>query len=501
VATLALIASGAKSTIRVARRTAMVRSTTTVPWATKTNRLVVIALISVSASTSNFAHAAVYQITEFGSDIRAVALNNVGQVVGALRRAPDSSSIDHPFYWNPDAPNGIAGTLTELPILASSNSGGKALGINDAGEIVGSSDSVVQPNLISRAVLWSPTPGGPNTHEIHDLGNPVESEASYRAVAINSSGQVVGNKITPGILFNGWAGVSSSFVWTPQTANGSVGSLRGVPSGPSPYTGNAAYDINDSAQTSGSVFKIGISFGSKSRADVWSTASPSSVPPTDLGFPPGDWVNAFGLSVNKRGQVVGYLEDTIGAEHGFLWTPDTPNGTTGVMRALDGMTAAIDINDAGQVVGYGGVQAHAILWSDSSGAVDLNSLVPSLPGRTITRARAINNKGQILADAWNFDIETVMLTPLVGDYDHDGVVDAADYTVWRDTLYSTTDLAADGNGNGTVDYGDYEVWKSNFGNQLSSGTGASSAIPEPTALSLLLAGILTMCVRGRPKVS
>ena len=479
----------------------MVRSTTTVPWATKTSRLVVIVLISVSASTSTFAQAAVYQIAEFGSDIHPVGLNNVGQLVGTLRRAPDSSSTDHPFYWNPDAPNGIAGTLTELPFLASSNSGGKALGINDAAEIVGSSDSDVQPNLISRAVLWSPTPGGPNTHEIHDLGNLVESEVSYRAVAINSSGQVVGNKSTPGIILGGGLGVSSSFIWTPQIANGSVGSLRNVPSGPSPYTGNAAYDINDSAQTSGSVFQIGISFGSKSRADVWSAASPSSVPPTDLGFPPGDWVNAFGLSVNKRGQVVGYLEDTIGAEHGFLWTPDTPNGTTGVMRALDGMTAAVDINDAGQVVGYGGVQDHAILWSDSSGAVDLNSLVPQSPGRKITRAYAINNKGQILAYAWNLDTESVMLTPLIGDYDHDGVVDAADYTVWRDTLDSTTDLAADGNGNGTVDYGDYEVWKSNFGNQLGSGAGASAGVPEPSTLLMLLVGMMTLCCRRRPKVS
>ena len=45
------------------------------------------------------------------------------------------------------------------------------------------------------------------------------------------------------------------------------------------------------------------------------------------------------------------------------------------------------------------------------------------------------------------------LTIPVGDYNGDGKVDAADYTVWRDTLGSTTDLRADGNGNGSIDAG------------------------------------------------
>lgn len=52
---------------------------------------------------------------------------------------------------------------------------------------------------------------------------------------------------------------------------------------------------------------------------------------------------------------------------------------------------------------------------------------------------------------------------LRGDYDGSGVVDAADYVVWRNTLGSTKDLRADGDGNGTVDPDDYEFWKANFG--------------------------------------
>ena len=63
---------------------------------------------------------------------------------------------------------------------------------------------------------------------------------------------------------------------------------------------------------------------------------------------------------------------------------------------------------------------------------------------------------------------------LPGDYNHNNVVDAADYTVWRDML-GTSGLAlyegADGSGDGMVDAADYGVWKSHFGQTL----------PEPAA--------------------
>ena len=52
---------------------------------------------------------------------------------------------------------------------------------------------------------------------------------------------------------------------------------------------------------------------------------------------------------------------------------------------------------------------------------------------------------------------------LAGDYNGDGSVDAADYTVWRDSLGSETNLAADGNHNGVVDTDDRIVWVQNYG--------------------------------------
>ena len=88
--------------------------------------------------------------------------------------------------------------------------------------------------------------------------------------------------------------------------------------------------------------------------------------------------------------------------------------------------------------------------------------------------------------------------PIAGDYNGDGQVDAADYTVWRDTLgQHALVLAADGDFNGMIDSGDYNVWKIIFGKQRRQRAGATAAIPEPASLWMFLAGILTMCCRQR----
>lgn len=49
-----------------------------------------------------------------------------------------------------------------------------------------------------------------------------------------------------------------------------------------------------------------------------------------------------------------------------------------------------------------------------------------------------------------------------GDYNDNGVVDAADYTIWRDNFGSSVSLPNDPTP-GSVDQGDYDVWRSNFG--------------------------------------
>lgn len=86
--------------------------------------------------------------------------------------------------------------------------------------------------------------------------------------------------------------------------------------------------------------------------------------------------------------------------------------------------------------------------------------------------------------------------PIPGDYNSDGLVDAADYTVWRDTLGATgvTPLSgADGNGDGEVTIADYSLWKSNYDGLASP--AAASNIPEPA--TFVLASLMFFVAAGR----
>jgi hypothetical protein len=73
---------------------------------------------------------------------------------------------------------------------------------------------------------------------------------------------------------------------------------------------------------------------------------------------------------------------------------------------------------------------------------------------------------------------------LSGDFNKNGVVDAADYTVWRDGRSPHSNQAG------------YNLWKANFGK--TAGSGASLAnVPEPSTLLLSLAGFSLLGIRRR----
>jgi hypothetical protein len=83
----------------------------------------------------------------------------------------------------------------------------------------------------------------------------------------------------------------------------------------------------------------------------------------------------------------------------------------------------------------------------------------------------------------NYDALILPRPPLPGDADRNGVVEQADYTIWRANFGSTTQLAADYNNSGSVDAADYVIWRKYLGQSV--GSGLALAAPEPSAAVLV----------------
>jgi hypothetical protein len=114
------------------------------------------------------------------------------------------------------------------------------------------------------------------------------------------------------------------------------------------------------------------------------------------------------------------------------------------------------------------------------------------PFNRILEADETNNVDRVKIDIFVPEPEI-----LAGDYNRDGVVDAVDYTVWRNTLGQIVfdqGTGADGDGSGRVGVPDYAIWKSHYGEiDEESGAGAGSlAIPEPTFATIAIA-LLIVC--------
>jgi hypothetical protein len=103
-------------------------------------------------------------------------------------------------------------------------------------------------------------------------------------------------------------------------------------------------------------------------------------------------------------------------------------------------------------------------------------------------------------------IRAITATPLAGDYNNDGAVDAADYVVWRENLASEFDLNGNGDESGgsagTVDAADYAWWRQHFGNSnLGAGSaslaGVGSAVPEPHGFVLFVIGLFCTSLKRK----
>jgi hypothetical protein len=170
-----------------------------------------------------------------------------------------------------------------------------------------------------------------------------------------------------------------------------------------------------------------------------------------------------------------------------------PNNEFSVLRFTTPVTGPYDLlatwrgpGDTGNTDLYllknnnGGSPLGSTTSTTISGMIQLSN-VPLVAGDTIDLA--VGNGGDgFFSD--NTPVNLQIVPALSGDFNHNGVVDAADYPVWRKT---------DGNSAG------YNLWRAHFGQSSGSGLGesAAAAVPEATSALLLISGAMLVFGGGR----
>ncbi len=294
-------------------------------------------------------------------------------------------------------------TMTILPTLGGTVASPSS--INDAGWISGS--STLANGREEHAVLWvnetltdlGTLPGGKNSA----VGFPVKSN---RAMLVGFSQTGSSNP-----LHEDWQYICGPFETPPVCAGKNRITLGyvwrdGVMTSLPPFEGgfiSEAFGANNLGQIVG-VAETGNVDGTCTSPQVldyfgvmWAKdGSMQSLQPY-----PGDQISAA-VGINNRGQIVGAsgpcapLSPSIGA-HALLWQ----DGSQLDLGNLGGTTnnVAFAINERGEVVGFSGVQgdttAHAFLWRNSGPMQDLGTLA----GDVFSIAYSINNHGQIVGQS------------------------------------------------------------------------------------------------------
>ncbi|MEN1679950.1 MAG: hypothetical protein AAGJ46_10170 [Planctomycetota bacterium] len=112
---------------------------------------------------------------------------------------------------------------------------------------------------------------------------------------------------------------------------------------------------------------------------------------------------------------------------------------------------------------------------NAAGIGQSDALLSGLPtGDYTLRAVATDNSGL------QTTVERVISVALLGDFNRDGSVDTADFTVWRDTLGQavTPFAAADADGSGVIGVEDYALWRANYGQAVGATTLVRSIAPQ-----------------------
>lgn len=292
--------------------------------------------------------------------------------------------------------------------------------INNSGQVIFNSGLGTDNGSPSRSFLYS-------NDRLTEI-NPLPGDTDLGVTSINSAGRIVGNSVKVNVSIN------NPFVYR----NGKTKSLVGL-NDANPYAINNKGEIVGGAQIIGPFLyrnrKI-INFGTEgtvaydinNRSQVVGVLNTMRArkaflyengKTTDLGTLPGD-NSSSAEGINDRGQVVGYSSPRdIDDGRAFLYSKDTGLKSLGRLSPSDRFSTALDINNKGQVVGFSGINSdffatnggiNAFIYKDGK-LQDLNDLIDPNSDLTITQARAINNRGQIVgAGAIDGELHAVLLS-------------------------------------------------------------------------------------------
>jgi len=255
----------------------------------------------------------------------ATGINGSGQVIlNTQTPAAGGFSIPGAAVWTPSIPNGSSGSVRSLGDLGASsetppNKGTFVLGINNAGQMVGSSLTTANPALQNDfAVLWQPgtTCGTGQASPCTTVGDLAGGAIYSALLAINASGVAVGFGTIAGASSNGFLlrGMISVNGGSP-TLLGGTGLLNATDEIVEPYAINDAGIVvgrtSDGEQSKPFWF---------SNADGWRNLN-------DLVAADDPLREEFKLTsaaaINNAGLVVGYGERN-GERRAFLLTTIAP---------------------------------------------------------------------------------------------------------------------------------------------------------------------------------
>ena len=336
-----------------------------VQWLVRPPRFAASLIVGISIlAFGNVARSAPYVFVDLGAgrggESFAYGINNAGTVVG---QAVWREGAFRATRWD-------GGLATDLQLASNpedpvTQGTGTAFGINDSGRVIGTRRDVTG---IPHATRWD----GDVQTSLGAFGPGTDSQA----YAVNQQGVGVAVVVAPA--------KSYAYVWKDNLQ---------IPLKSLGFDNTQAKAINNLGQIVG---WSDPAFGPRAtRAVSWNSEEPDEVTIIgDIG------TRAYGN--NDKGEVVGSLSTDGATDVPMLW-----DGSIALKLSTFGGGTAIDINNAGQSVGYSYVDEYqnrrAVMWS-GAGQIDLNTFLDRDTisiGWYLMEANAINDSGWIVGTARN----------------------------------------------------------------------------------------------------